>query len=245
MLANYCSAQLTSRRKPSSACSGHFLPKTSARPCVDLVQEQLATAGKEAAECAIVSAAGLDHLGDEVHFNAESLDEFGRRYADAWAALDLAGSWRFQVAPAPPPAGTAGRALAAVATDPVATAVWQTRARSELARLLLGEGADQPPHSGDAEILAQETTEDGTSLTKLGYTSTAGPGATAWLAVPPVATTVAPTAGVLVLPGHGGTAEEVVKGSEGACVRVTPDLTRVLSSPSCFGLPRYRCDSVV
>ncbi len=47
----------------------------------------------------------------QVHFDTESLYEFGQRYADAWAATDLAGSWRFQVAPVPPPLSTA-RALA-------------------------------------------------------------------------------------------------------------------------------------
>lgn len=47
----------------------------------------------------------------QVHFDTESLYEFGQRYADAWAATDQAGSWRFQVAPVPPPSSTA-RALA-------------------------------------------------------------------------------------------------------------------------------------
>ena len=129
---------------------GHFLPGGDARPCVVEVQRQLATTAEAVADCALVSAEGLTHLGDEVrnvgeprpfllynnekmscpssyclqdltdheqersvqvHFDTESLYEFGQRYADAWAATDQAGSWRFQVAPVPPPSRTA-RALA-------------------------------------------------------------------------------------------------------------------------------------
>ena len=187
---------------------GHFLITSAARPCVNVVQEQLGKAAEDAPDCALVSATGLTHLGDDVHFDTPSLYEFGRRYADAWAKLDLAGSWRFQVAPVPPAVGT-GRAFAAVTASAAATAAWQSTARAELARLLLGKSASYSPHGGDAEVLEQECTQSGTLLTKLSFTSSAGPGATAWLAVPPTATPTSPSAGVLVLPGHGGTAEQV------------------------------------
>ena len=70
-------------------------------------------------------------------------------------------------------------ALAAVTTDSAAAAVWQSHARSELRRLLLGnDGAAQPPHCGDADVLSEEVTDSGTTLVQLGFASTAGPGAT-------------------------------------------------------------------
>ena len=70
-------------------------------------------------------------------------------------------------------------ALAAVTTSSVAAAAWQSHARGELRRLLLGHsGAAEPLHSGDADVLSVEVTNDGTTLFSLEFTSTAGPGAT-------------------------------------------------------------------
>jgi len=45
---------------------GYFLPSSDARPCVMDVQQQLATAARAVADCALVSAKGLTHLGDQV-----------------------------------------------------------------------------------------------------------------------------------------------------------------------------------
>jgi hypothetical protein len=69
--------------------------------------------------------------------------------------------------------------LAAVTTDSATVATWQSHARCELRRLLLGHsGAAQPLHSDDADLLSEEVTDNGTTLVQLGFTSTAGPGAT-------------------------------------------------------------------
>ncbi len=52
------------------------------------VNERLALAPVSIFRTAFVSSAGLGHIGDELHFNAESQREFGRRYALAYLSLD-------------------------------------------------------------------------------------------------------------------------------------------------------------
>ena len=201
---------------------GHFFtidsPHLPVGTHVEKVRSELERCAATTADCSLVSAHGLDHLGDQLHFDTASLYTFGERYAEAWAELDLAGSWRFGVPSGPPPAllppafsfpgGAAGKAAADQ---------WQPKARAELRRLLvLGDPESADGHSATPEVeVLREDTMDGVKLMKLGYASAAGPGATAWLAIPPGATADAPKAGVLALPGHGGDAEEVVRGSGG------------------------------
>jgi hypothetical protein len=57
-------------------------------PFAPLVNEQLATLPLQVPATAFVSSAGLAHKGDEVHFDAPSLRELGRRYAHAYLTLD-------------------------------------------------------------------------------------------------------------------------------------------------------------
>ena len=52
-----------------------------------VVNEQLATLGERVEKTAVVSAKGLKHKGDEVHFDSASLRELGKRYATAMLAL--------------------------------------------------------------------------------------------------------------------------------------------------------------
>jgi hypothetical protein len=61
-------------------------PWTEARHQVDRAQKEVAA---ETAHSAFVSSDGLTAKADNTHFNRESLQEFGRRYADAW--LEVAG----------------------------------------------------------------------------------------------------------------------------------------------------------
>lgn len=56
-----------------------------------IVNEQLASIPLTVPNAGFVSSNGLVHKGDEVHFDAASLREFGRRYAHAYLALDA--SW--------------------------------------------------------------------------------------------------------------------------------------------------------
>ena len=137
---------------------GHFFTPDSAHlptgTHVELVRSQLTAAVEQTADCALVSAEGLTDLGDKLHFDTESLYEFGRRYAETWAAVDLAGSWRFGVSPVAPVAA-ASRSLAAVSTDRAAAVAWQECARAELARLLLGSDSHEL-HDGAADVLTEE-----------------------------------------------------------------------------------------
>ena len=55
-----------------------------------LVNEQLATLPKLVPNTAVASSAGLKHKGDVVHFDTASLEEFGRRYAEAMRNLTAA-----------------------------------------------------------------------------------------------------------------------------------------------------------
>jgi hypothetical protein len=55
-----------------------------------LINQQLALVPVSIYRTAFVSSAGLGHIGDELHFNAASQREFGRRYALAFLSLDPA-----------------------------------------------------------------------------------------------------------------------------------------------------------
>lgn len=57
-------------------------------PFADLVNRQLAQVPAVIANSAFVPSGGLAHRGDELHFNAPSLRELGRRYAHAFLMLD-------------------------------------------------------------------------------------------------------------------------------------------------------------
>jgi hypothetical protein len=57
-------------------------------PFAGVVNRQLAEAAVACARLALVPSAGLAHRGDELHFNAPSLRELGRRYAHAFMMLD-------------------------------------------------------------------------------------------------------------------------------------------------------------
>lgn len=70
---------------------GEFLrPETS--PFAPVVNRQLARVPLEVRRSAFVSSAGLNHRGDEIHFDAAGFRELGRRYAHAFLGLDA--SWR-------------------------------------------------------------------------------------------------------------------------------------------------------
>jgi hypothetical protein len=62
-------------------------PKNTS-PYARVVNEQLALIPLSVPRSGFVSSAGLTHKGDELHFDAPSLREFGRRYAHAFLALD-------------------------------------------------------------------------------------------------------------------------------------------------------------
>lgn len=57
-------------------------------PYADVVNRQLAQVAVACAPAAFVPSHGLSHRGDELHFNAPSLRELGRRYAQAFLMLD-------------------------------------------------------------------------------------------------------------------------------------------------------------
>lgn len=70
---------------------GRFLRSSGvdfATPLADVVNRQLAQAPAAIANCAFAPSGGLAHRGDELHFNATSLRELGRRYAHAFLMLD-------------------------------------------------------------------------------------------------------------------------------------------------------------
>ena len=70
---------------------GGFLRRSGvdfATPLADVVNRQLAQAPAAIPHSAFVPSGGLAHRGDELHFNATSLREFGRRYAHAFLMLD-------------------------------------------------------------------------------------------------------------------------------------------------------------
>jgi hypothetical protein len=56
-------------------------------PHVEEIKTQLACLPLRASRVGFVPSEGLSHKGDEVHFDAASLREFGRRYAHAWRML--------------------------------------------------------------------------------------------------------------------------------------------------------------
>lgn len=60
---------------------GHFVNG------VGPINEALATVPTRVPRCVLVSAEGLTHKGDELHFDSVALREFGRRYAEAWRGL--------------------------------------------------------------------------------------------------------------------------------------------------------------
>lgn len=69
---------------------GHFLRRTSpeGKPSFwPVVNEQISALPKQVPQTAVVSAEGLKHKGDGVHFDSASLREFGRRYAQALAEV--------------------------------------------------------------------------------------------------------------------------------------------------------------
>lgn len=63
---------------------GRFFKK----PYAGVVNEQLALLPLEVSRVAFVSSEGLEHKGDDVHFDSNSLREFARRYALAYQTLD-------------------------------------------------------------------------------------------------------------------------------------------------------------
>jgi hypothetical protein len=63
-----------------------------------VVNEQLATVPLVVPHSGFVSSAGLQHKGDNTHFDSASLRELGRRYACAYLALDVA--WAEPAGPA-------------------------------------------------------------------------------------------------------------------------------------------------
>jgi hypothetical protein len=69
---------------------GRFL-KQDKQPYAGLVNDQLASFVLRGKRVGFVSSEGLGHKGDDVHFDAAALREFGRRYAMAYAGLD--GEW--------------------------------------------------------------------------------------------------------------------------------------------------------
>ena len=176
----------------------------------DVLRSELRLTASTVPGCALASAAGLQHKGDDVHFDTPSLRELGSRYADAWASLALAESWRYQ-APAALPA-TMPRKLAFSPAD--ATPAWQESVRAELWRLLCGGGRPASPADPNLRVLREEVPA-GASYTLQEIEFDVGPdgpdrAATGWLALP--LSSSGPVAGVLALPGHGGTAEEVMTG---------------------------------
>ncbi|MBM3858670.1 MAG: sialate O-acetylesterase [Verrucomicrobia bacterium] len=69
---------------------GEFLKREdkSGKPSFwPVVNEQIASLPKRVARAAVVESKGLKHKGDDVHFDAPSLREFGKRYADAMSRL--------------------------------------------------------------------------------------------------------------------------------------------------------------
>jgi hypothetical protein len=66
---------------------GHFAdrPWNASRTHVDRIHRELP---RNVPHTAFVSAEGLKHKGDKVHFDADSYREFGRRYAEAYLELE-------------------------------------------------------------------------------------------------------------------------------------------------------------
>ena len=72
---------------------GEFLAKTTRDGSPSywpMVNEQIAELPQRVERVAIVTSAGLNHKGDQVHFDSAALREFGRRYARAWAFVERA-----------------------------------------------------------------------------------------------------------------------------------------------------------
>jgi hypothetical protein len=61
------------------------VPWAEGKRQVDAAHQSLAT---KVRKTAFVSSAGLKHTGDKVHFDAASLREFGKRYADAYMRVN-------------------------------------------------------------------------------------------------------------------------------------------------------------
>ncbi len=59
-------------------------------PFAEEVTRQLASLASVENKIGFVSAAGLSHIGDQLHFSAEAQREFGRRYAREFVKLNLA-----------------------------------------------------------------------------------------------------------------------------------------------------------
>jgi dienelactone hydrolase len=186
---------------------GHFI---EGRAELGLVAEQLHATAAGLENCAVVSAAGLGHKGDGVHFNAESLRHFGRRYASAWQTLACAGQWRFGCAPR---LADAPRRLAFAAADAPAAAAWQQAARPQLFQLLMGRPIARTPGGGLA-VLREEPGPSGCTLFEVEFPTDfdgnpSAPRGRGWLGVPADGR-AAP--GVLALPGHGGSARDAILG---------------------------------
>lgn len=60
---------------------GHFVKNGAA------INAALAKVPERVTRCALVSAAGLNDQGDDLHFDTPSFRELGRRYAEAWKDL--------------------------------------------------------------------------------------------------------------------------------------------------------------
>lgn len=69
---------------------GEFLPtrREGGYESAAFINEQLALMPVTNFRAGFVSSAGLGHIGDELHFNAESQREFGRRYALQFLSMD-------------------------------------------------------------------------------------------------------------------------------------------------------------
>ena len=68
------------KKSPASVTPGW----SDSKKLVDAVHKSLP---EKVANAAFVNSDGLKHKGDKVHFDAESLREFGRRYAAAFAEM--------------------------------------------------------------------------------------------------------------------------------------------------------------
>jgi hypothetical protein len=74
-----------------------YTRKGNPQPFARVVNSQLASVPSAVPFSAFVNSAGLQHKGDEVHFDTPSIREFGRRYAHAFLSLDSA--WARPVVP--------------------------------------------------------------------------------------------------------------------------------------------------
>lgn len=68
---------------------GQFLYTRSDRkaPFAKVINDQIDTLPKLVPNTAVVSSEGLNHVGDELHFDAESQRELGKRYFEAFRTL--------------------------------------------------------------------------------------------------------------------------------------------------------------